>query len=71
MPGQTNDLAKLNENNDLDFLFRFNALLHDENEDSPYSNVEINGKFHDSISKNYHTKPRRASDLADLSFCPF
>ncbi len=47
MLGQTNDLAKLNDNNDLDFLFRFNSLLTDENEDSPYSNVQLNGKFHD------------------------
>ena len=44
---QTNDLHTLNENNDLDFLFKFNNLLNDENEDSPYANVQIDSKFHD------------------------
>jgi len=42
-----NDLKNLNDNNDLDFIYKFNNVLADENEDSPYANVLINGKFHD------------------------
>ena len=47
MSGHDNDLKILNENNDLDFLFKFNSLLIEEDEDSPYANVQINGNFHD------------------------
>ncbi len=44
---QNNDLQSLNGRIDLDFIHSFNNLLLDEQEDNPFVNVEINGKFHD------------------------
>ena len=44
---QNNDLQTLNGRIDLDFIHSFNNLLLDEQEDNPFVNVEINGKFHD------------------------
>jgi len=44
---QNNDLQILNGRIDLDFIHLFNNLLLDEQEDNPFINVELNGKFHD------------------------
>lgn len=42
------DLISLNNNNNLDFLYKFQNSLNDNpNEENPYLNVQINSKFHD------------------------
>ena len=50
MQTQNNSLQLLNDRIDLDFIHLFNNLLLDEQEDNPYINVEINGKFYDTES---------------------
>jgi len=47
MQTQLNDLQILDDRNDLDFIHLFNNLLLDEQEDNPYINVHIYGKFYD------------------------